>query len=207
MVFFLAACGTSAHSPEPAATPVPVPADVTPLTEANPDEALKQPGDPATVQTLLGEGAGVEYLGDWTSPPCDGRSYARNVTFYPNQEYAVMELVSPCPVGTQCMWSGLGTFAGLWGQDGKKLRVQEISMTGNSPGGPHPVYFEATDDGRLAENGCFYTKGLTVPPGYTEEQVRAKIPGKKPGAPVAATPGDPSAAPAPAAADPAAPAP
>lgn len=209
-ISFLSACGAGAEPPAPPADtpptapiatqpepavptagggvlPVAVPADQTANTPG--DAGVTASGKPkAQVDTLLGKVDGVDFVGDWTSPPCGGRNYARNVRFESDQEYAVIELISPCPVGTTCVWSGLATFAGLWDQQGPKLIVQEIGMTKNVPGGPHPVLFEATDDGRLVENGCFYTKGLTVPPGYTEEKVRPKLGGPSTTAPKAPAP-------------------
>ena len=149
-----------------AATPAPVPA-----TAGAPDIPTDQ-----KVPTLFGDVSGVSFVGDWTSPPCGGRNYARNVHFDSDQHYAVVDMVSPCPPGTSCIWSGLTGFSGIWAQEGTKLRVQEIGSGPPSPGGPHPVLFEATADGKLVENGCFYTKGLTVPPGYEEERVKPKVP-------------------------------
>ncbi len=134
-------------------------------------------GVPTTlsVPTLFGEVQGVSLAGDWTSAPCGGRTYARNIRFETDQQYGVVDLVSPCPVGTTCTWSGMIGFGGLWEIQGLKVVVQELAMVQPEPGGPHPVRFEATADGKLYENGCFYEKGLTVPPGYEEDKVRPKI--------------------------------
>lgn len=168
----------------PVAAPTDQPATAGEPAAGNSASAGDPAGKPkAQVDTLLGKVDGVAFVGDWTSPPCGGRTYARNIRFESDQEYGVMELVSPCPVGTTCVWSGLATFAGLWDQQGPKLILQEIGMTKNVAGGPHPVFFESTADGRLVENGCFYTKGLTVPPGYTEEKVRPKLGGPSTTAP------------------------
>ncbi len=160
MLALLLACGASG----PAEPTPPVPA-----TEgAVPTEQ--------TVPTLFGEVQGVSFVGDWTSPACSGRAYARNVHFDADQQYAVIDLVSPCPTGTTCAWSGMIQFGGLWAIDGLKLRVQEIGGSPAGLGGPHPVLFEATADGTLQENGCIYQKGLTVPAGYEEDRVRPKVP-------------------------------
>ncbi|MSQ02751.1 MAG: hypothetical protein EXR71_12810 [Myxococcales bacterium] len=129
-----------------------------------------------TVPTLLGDVQGVAFVGEWTSAPCGGRTYARNIKFNSDQHYAVVDIVDPCPPGQECGWSGLTGFSGLWAVQGLKLRVQEIGGARASAGGPHPVLFEAAADGSLVENGCTYTPGLTVPPGYTEERVRPVIP-------------------------------
>lgn len=134
------------------------------------------PEGASTVPTLLGEVAGVAFVGDWTSGPCSGRSYARNVHFDSDQHFAVVDIVDPCEPGTECVWSGLTTFSGLWAVDGTRLKVREIGAVAATPGGPHPVLFESTTDGKLVENGCTYEKGLTVPEGYTAERVRPVVP-------------------------------
>lgn len=154
------------------------------------------PVDPATstVPTLLGDAPGVRFLGNWTSPSCGGRGYARNLRFEAEQAYAGIDLVSPCPKGTTCVWSGMTGFAGIWKQEGTKLLLREMGG-GTATGGPHPTEVESTADGKLVENGCLYTAGLTVPPGYTEEEVTPRVPGTAPGAvvPPAAVPPAPGA--------------
>jgi hypothetical protein len=169
--------------PSGPASSEPVPQDGVTLSVPPPEDRGEAPSEvnpqtePGQVQTLLGETGGIAFVGDWTSPACGGRGYARNVYFASTNEYAVIELVSPCPVGATCVWSGMSTFAGTWRLDGNKLRVQEVGLTSMPEGGPHPVLFEGTSDGTLVENGCTYTRGLTVPPGYDENRVRPKIPG------------------------------
>jgi hypothetical protein len=66
--------------------------------------------------------------------------------------------------------------AGIWKQEGNKVLLREIGAP-IERGSPHPTEIEATKEGKLVENGCEYTRGLTVPPGYTEDQVRPHIPG------------------------------
>lgn len=154
----LVAC--SASIPEPPPAPAPAPGDAAP-----------------TVQTLLGEAKGIHFLGDWTSAPCGGRGYARNLRFEEDGTYAGVDLVSPCPPDVACAWSGLLGFTGVWKQEGEKLHLREIGG-GVEQGAAHPTEFTANVEGQLLENGCVYTVGLTVPAGYTEERVRPKVPTK-----------------------------
>ena len=147
------------------------------------EAAPASPPAPATVPTLLGDAPGVAFVGNWTSPSCGGRAYARNIHFEADQGYAGIDLVSPCPKGTTCVWSGIVGYAGIWKQEGTKLLLREIGAP-IQQGGPHPTQFEATADGKLVENGCLYTSGLTVPEGYTEDEVTPKIPGTQKGAAV-----------------------
>lgn len=149
------------------AEPPPAPAAPPPAPDAAPK-----------VDTMLGQVTGVTYLGDWTSAGCEGRTYARNLTFFENGEYAAVDLVAPCPPDTSCAWSGLVAYAGLWRQDGTKLLLREIGAP-IAAGSPHPTEVQANFEGQLVENGCTYSRGLTVAPGYTEDRVRPRLPGSR----------------------------
>jgi hypothetical protein len=130
------------------------------------------------VPTMLGDAPGIKFTDmDWTSASCDSRKYARNLRIESDNTYAGVDLVSPCPEGTQCVWSGLVGFAGIWKQEDRKLLLREIGGP-IAQGSPHPTEIISTVDGTLVENGCTYVHGLTVPPGYTEDRVRPKVPGK-----------------------------
>lgn len=139
------------------------------------DEPEPLPEGPK-VQTLLGEAVGIRFLGNWTSAACGDRPYARNIRFDKNNQYAAIDLVSPCPAGGTCVWSGLVGYAGTWSVVDNELRLREIHAPG-APGSPHPQRFLASMDGKLMEGDCPYTEGLTVPPGYTESQVTPRAPG------------------------------
>ncbi len=129
--------------------------------------------DAPKVPTLLGDAPGIVYVGDWTSPPCPGRAFARNIHFEADGNYAAMDLVSPCPVGTQCAWSGITAYQGIWEQQHETLELRD--MGGTPAPGPHPTSFRANDKGQLVENGCPYNHGLTVPDGYTIDKVTPKV--------------------------------
>lgn len=134
------------------------------------------PPEGPTVPTLLGEASGVAFEGNWTSPSCGGRSYARNLRFEVDGTYAAIDLVSPCPPGTHCVWSGMVGYNGSWSlSDPKHLAMREMGAPAG-PGSPHPTVFTADINGNLIESGCSYQKGLTVPPGYSEEQVTPRVP-------------------------------
>lgn len=134
------------------------------------------PASSPSVDTLLGKAPGVVFTGDWTSKTCPGRTYPRNLYINEEGEYAGLDLVSPCPKNVACMWSGLIGFAGTWRQDGDRLVFREIGAP-SKQGSPHPTEVRADFEGHLVENDCRYEKGLTVPDGYTEDEVRPRIPG------------------------------
>lgn len=175
---FVLGCGAESPAESPLGAPASAPSAPAPAgsgTGAGAAGGATAEGPIHQEITLLGKVEGVKFVGDWTSPPCGGRTYARNLHFDADQHYAAIDLVEPCPPGTECVWSGMVGFQGLWALEGKVIKVREIGMVAAQAGGPHPVKFEATEDGKLVENGCFYTQGLTVPPGYTEERVRPEI--------------------------------
>jgi hypothetical protein len=127
------------------------------------------------VNTLLGEAEGITFLGNWTSPECGGRKYPRNIRFEEDNTWAGIDLITPCPVGTTCVWSGMVGYTGLWAMGEKKIVLQEMGSAGG-PGSPHPTEFTADREGHLVEHGCLYTRGLHTPTGYTEEQVTPRAP-------------------------------
>ncbi len=139
------------------------------------DEPEPLPEGPK-VQTLLGEAVGVRFVGNWTAAPCGARNYARNIRFDKNNQYAAIDLVSPCPAGGTCVWSGMVGYAGSWTVVDNELILKEIHAPG-APGSPHPQRFLAALDGKLMEGDCPYVGGLTVPDGYTESQVTPRAPG------------------------------
>ncbi len=128
------------------------------------------------VSTLLGDAPGIVFTGEWTSAGCGGRAYPRNLVLVANGTYAGIDLVSPCPSGATCAWSGIAGFAGVWKQEGKKVLLREIGGP-IARGSPHPTEIESTVDGHLVENGCLYDRGLTIPAGYVDDQVRPRVPG------------------------------
>ena len=134
---------------------------------------LPKPIEGPKVATLLGDVSGITFLGDWTSKGCPSRNFPRNIHFEAGGKYAGVDLVSPCPVGTQCAWSGILSYGGIWQQQGQTIQLRDIGGTGES--GPHPTRFQADDKGFLVEAGCNYERGVTVPDGYTADAVTAKI--------------------------------
>lgn len=139
--------------------------------------AEPQPAGGASVPTLLGDAPGIMFIGNWTSTSCGGRAYARNVRFEADGSYAGVDLISPCPPGTTCVWSGIVAYGGSWVQNGTLLQLRETGGGPTGPGTPHPTELRADTEGQLREGDCAYTRGLTVPGGYTEDQVTPRVPG------------------------------
>ena len=63
------ACATDPTTPAPTAL------------EVATSGAARPAVDVPTVPTMLGDTPGVAFLGDWTSAPCEGRAFSRNLRF------------------------------------------------------------------------------------------------------------------------------
>ena len=94
-------------------------------------------------------------LGAWTSEPCGGRAYPRQVTFSSDHRFSARDLVSPCPPGVQCVWSGIISWGGSWRIEGDHLLL-EIETTAPE-GAPSSLW--RVGGGSLGEpaGDCLYT--------------------------------------------------
>lgn len=70
--------------------------------------------------------------GTYASPHCGGRGYAREVTF-DARGFTAVDLVSPCPAGTNCIWSGIVERTGTYVVSGTKVDLT-ITSEGRGPG-------------------------------------------------------------------------
>jgi hypothetical protein len=86
---------------------------------------------PTTVPTIPTAGAGT-LLGTWESASCGARAYARNLTFADATTFTAQDLVSPCPKGTTCVWSGIITRSGTY-KTQKDIVTLTVDKTSNGP--------------------------------------------------------------------------
>ena len=186
LLLALVACATdpastAAAGPAPVSAPLAgaTPAPTSPAGAPDSTEAPAVGADGAHVEyTWLGAVKGVNVLGEWTSK-CATHGYARNLRLVTGGRWYGTDITTPCEPGKQCLWNGLVLLSGTWGKLDERLILNVI----NQPS----MKFVSTDAGELVEEdvGCTYTKGVTVPPGYTREQVQAEVP-SEPEAPAAA---------------------
>ena len=100
-------------TPPPSTTPPVVTAPAPPPVGATPATPPATPATPATTmqpRTPPPSTAGVVLLsldGTWESPSCGSRTYPRRITFAEAASFIAEDLVSPCPKGTTCVWSGI----------------------------------------------------------------------------------------------------
>src|SRR5262249_14492208 len=70
-------------------------------------------------------------VGHWSSPSCGPRTYERRLTLDASGSFSSEELISPCPRGVVCVWSGIlilpGTYTVEAGEIVLDLRVARPS--------------------------------------------------------------------------------
>ncbi|MCP4920327.1 MAG: hypothetical protein GY913_25785 [Proteobacteria bacterium] len=87
----------------------------------------------------------------WRGEACGARAYPRELTFLPDFRYQGRDLVSPCPEGATCVWSGIVQFEGTWKDDGPFLTLTETSTDGAGQGSPRPTVLRRAQSGHLTE--------------------------------------------------------
>jgi hypothetical protein len=135
------------HEAPAASAPAEAQSEAPPMAPPPPDKA-QAPG--AIVATWLGE-------------PCGERPYPREITFTPDFRYHGRDLVSPCPEGVTCVWSGVLEFSGTWQGDAALLTLSEESGQDNELAQPRPTTMRHTHSGHLTTEPregviCSFTK-------------------------------------------------
>jgi hypothetical protein len=126
--------GDASHSASPAASQAAAPPSAAPGESAS---ASAQPSEPRS--TLLGS---------WVSASCGERKYERQLSFEAGNRFASLELVSPCPPGARCVWSGIVQRLGSYEQKGTRVGLV-VDAPVDSHGQPLPEAVEF--DGRVVE--------------------------------------------------------
>ena len=120
----LGACSANHDAPVEGAVPtLPEPgvhdvAGQIPVSEPTPVQA---PAPPAEAE-MGAYASGLLLPSLWASPACEGRSYERHISFEEGR-FRASDLVSPCPPGVPCVWSGIIDRAGSWALEGQQLRL------------------------------------------------------------------------------------
>jgi hypothetical protein len=100
-----------------------------------------------------------------TSPPatsgwfrdaaCGDRAFPREIGLQ-GGTYVGRDLVSPCPMGATCMWSGIVEFKGTLTRDGDSLVLEETSAAPQVGPSPRPKRLTPKSSGWADENGCSF---------------------------------------------------
>lgn len=96
----------------------------------------------------------------WTSASCGDRAYPRELTLAQGGTYSGRDLVSPCPEGTTCIWSGIIDFSGGWAQAHDLVTLSESTATpGPGTARPKTVRYESAGKTLVDDLGCAYVAG------------------------------------------------
>lgn len=151
LFMFTLGCGQSPHpqSVSPGTTPAARPALAARVAPKSAPVAA--PMGPEPVDPM----AAASAAGDWSSESCGARTYERRLHLKADGYFTAEDLVSPCPEGAQCVWSGIETRRGKWKQGSKILLLrEEPSVAKMGPAFP----LELDWDGRLREGSCEYQR-------------------------------------------------
>jgi hypothetical protein len=113
-------------------SPHPTTTAVTPVATA--------PATPTAAPTTIpstGPAAGAQSLaGTWESASCGARAYPRKITFSEGAAaaatFSAEDLVSPCPKGTTCVWSGIIVRSGTYKTE-KDIVTLTVGKASNGP--------------------------------------------------------------------------
>lgn len=68
--------------------------------------------------------------GSWKSNACGARKYRRDLKLEAGGRFESLDLVSPCPQGAVCVWSGIVDRKGTWKLEGATVR---LTVEGEDP--------------------------------------------------------------------------
>ena len=91
------------------------------------------------------------------SGPCGDRTYVREIDLEPGGRFTARDLVSPCPPGVLCVWSGIVTRAGTAAWREGALMLETAVPAGGPPVGPLPDRLVPAGPDALQDSaGCLY---------------------------------------------------
>lgn len=96
-------------------------------------------GDGATSTGAGSPPAAVNVVGGWSSPSCGARTYTRTITLNEGGSFSAQDLVSPCPPGAQCIWSGIVDTTGSYSIQGTTIQLAPKPSAGRSAPQPFPT--------------------------------------------------------------------
>lgn len=126
-------------SPHPTATAVTPPVATAPATPSTIPTVPATAAAPTSVPVVPSPGP-TNLVGTWDSPTCGARTYARTLTFVDAAAFSAQDLVSPCPKGTTCVWSGIINRSGSY-----RIEKDLVTLTvGKTSTGPAKTDFPTT---------------------------------------------------------------
>jgi len=120
---------------------------------------------PTTQSTDEGSASGTlissrtpDLSGTWSSASCGKRSYERVITVTNDGKFVADDRVSPCPPGTQCVWSGIVHRKGSYERVALTLALFPDEVEGKQAGEPFPSTLAPAGAGIEDDYGCAYVK-------------------------------------------------
>ncbi len=162
-VLLLTACPSQHDEALEAPAAEPVVERAEPITEAEPAEPAESTEQAEPVSEVVADSPSRFPLpSSWTSAACEGRAYERQITFTEDR-YQAKDLVSPCPPGVVCVWSGIIDRTGSWTLDRKQLRLTpdvDAPTVAQASNHPLPAHLWLGPDGTLTEDegACPYAR-------------------------------------------------
>lgn len=122
-----------------------------------PQVAVDVPETPEVPQAP--EAPHAKFVGTHSSPECgEDRKYPRQVVLSHDMSYTLTDLVSPCPPGGTCAWSGVVTAKGTWAVEGPMVLFTEGKVDNPDMGAPRPDKLTLGQTGQLMEARCLYVQ-------------------------------------------------
>ena len=151
MLLLMLAC--SGKSNGDVKTPAPTPTEV-----GGPGMSVPAPPPPEA-----GAEAPGAIVATWLGEPCGERAYPRELTFTPDFRYHGRDLVSPCPEGASCIWSGVVEFSGTWEGNSQFITLSEEKAIDGDKAQPRPTTLRHMHSGHLTSEPkegviCSFTK-------------------------------------------------
>lgn len=122
------------------------------------DTAVDVPPPPSASSVPVSSQA-PDLSGVWSSASCGKRTYERIITVNAEGRFVADDRVSPCPPGTQCIWSGIVHRKGTWKRVALTLALfPEDAIDGKQAGEPFPSTLAPAGAGIEDDFGCAYVK-------------------------------------------------
>lgn len=96
--------------------------------------------------------------GSWISSNCGERAWSRVIVFDTQGRFAGQDLVSPCPKGATCIWSGVVERAGSWASVQGKVQLV-LDQPGSMPvAEPMATWVQPQGEQIQDDLGCLYMR-------------------------------------------------
>ncbi len=160
LFFALLAAGCACQQTDPATAPV---ASST-ATASAPQPAPSPTPAPTASSPEVPKPSGGSFYGTWKSASCGARKYERKIYFETDGTFQAEDLVSPCPPGTVCVWSGIVVTHGTYTASGSTITLtpKEGSAQAKPPAAALPTTLTLDAQGNVTESAdgvsCTYQR-------------------------------------------------